>query len=287
MNTKSLIITLITVILAPVVGCILAGIERKLSAKLQHRVGPPIIQPFYDFVKLFNKETVVVNKYQNFYIVTYLIFIMASTVMFILGMDLLMILFVFTIANIALIMGAASTGSPYSRLGSKREVINMIVYEPILILFIGGIYIVSGSFRITGIEGLSMPLIAYMPLVFISMLIVMLIKFKKSPFDFSGSHEAHQELVRGIITEFSGPGLALMELAHWYEYIFLLGLMYLFLSTNIFAGIALAVFTYLFTILIDNISARVKWQWMLNRIWPVLNLLCIANVLCIFAINSL
>lgn len=287
MNTKSLVITLLTVILSPIIGCILAGIERKLSARLQHRVGPPLLQPLYDFVKLFSKETIVVNKYQNLYIVTYLIFIIATVVMFILGMDLLMILFVFTIANIALIMGAASTGSPYSRIGSKREIINMIVYEPVLILFIGGLYTASGSFRINAVNKLNMPLIAYMPLIFISMLIVMLIKFKKSPFDFSGSHEAHQELVRGITTEFSGPGLALIELAHWYEYIFLLGLMSLFLSTNIFTGIAIALFTYLFTIVVDNICARVKWQWMLNRIWPILNILCIANVLCIFALKSL
>lgn len=287
MSTKSLLITLVTVILSPIVGCLLAGIERKLSAKLQHRVGPPIIQPLYDFLKLFSKETIVVNQYQNVYAMAYLIFIVATVVMFVLGMDLLMILFVFTIANIALIVGAASTGSPFSRIGSKREIINMIVYEPILILFIGGLYTVSGSFRVSGIKNLNMPLIVYMPLVFLCMLFVMLIKFKKSPFDFSGSHEAHQELVRGIFTEFSGPGLALIELAHWYEYIFLLGLMFLFFSTNVFAGVALAVFTFLFTIVVDNISARVRWQWMLNRIWPLLNLLCIANILCIFALKSL
>jgi ech hydrogenase subunit B len=282
-----LIITVLTVILSPIIGCILAGVDRKLSARLQHRVGPPLLQPLYDLLKLLSKERIVVTRFQNLYVVNYLIFIVASVVMLILGMDLLMILFVFTIGNIALIVGAAATGSPYSKIGSKREVINMIVYEPILILFIAGVYIVTGSFRIFRLESFDGPLIVYLPLVFVSMLIIMLIKFKKSPFDFSGSHEAHQELVRGITTEFSGLGLALIELAHWYEYIFLLGLMFLFFTTNAFVGIGIVVFTFLFVILVDNITARVKWQWMLNLIWPILSGLCIANLLYLSVIKSL
>jgi ech hydrogenase subunit B len=282
---KSLIITILTVILAPIIGCIFTGIERKLSAKLQSRVGPPLLQPLYDLLKLFKKETIVVNHYQNLYALNYLAFITASLVMLVLGMDLLMILFVFTIANIALIIGAAATGSPFSKLGSKREIINMIVYEPILILFIAGVYLTTGSFRIFRVLSFDNPLILSMPLIFISMLIVMLIKFKKSPFDFSGSHEAHQELVRGVLTEFSGPGLALIELAHWYECVFLLGLMFLFFTPNIFAGAAIVLFTFLFVIVVDNVCARVKWQWMLRIVWPVLNVLCIGNLVYLFVLH--
>lgn len=282
---KSLLITVCTVIFAPIIGCLLTGVERKLSAKLQSRVGPPLLQPLYDFLKLFNKESIVVNRYQNLYLLNYLAFIVASLVMLILGMDLLMILFVFTIANIALIIGAAATGSPYSRLGSKREIINMIVYEPILVLFIAGVYLSTDSFRIFRILSFDKPLITSLPLIFISMLVIMLIKFKKSPFDFSGSHEAHQELVRGILTEFSGPGLALVELAHWYESVFLMGLMFLFFTTNIFAGAAVVLFTFLFVIIVDNICARVKWQWMLKIVWPILNVLSIGNLVYLFIVR--
>jgi ech hydrogenase subunit B len=284
---KSLIITVLTVILSPIIGCILAGVDRKLSARLQHRVGPPLLQPLYDLLKLLSKERIVVTRFQNLYVVNYLIFIVASVVMLILGMDLLMILFVFTIGNIALIVGAAATGSPYSKIGSKREVINMIVYEPILILFIAGVYIVTGSFRTFRIMSFDKPLIMYIPLIFIAMLIIMLIKFKKSPFDFSGSHEAHQELVRGIYTEFSGIGLALVELAHWYEYTLLLGLMFLFFANNVLGGLAIVIATLAFITLADSITARVKWQWMLKIVWPVLSGLCVVNLIYLFVVKSI
>lgn len=36
-------------ILAPVIGGLLSGVDRKISARMQRRVGPPIMQPFYDF----------------------------------------------------------------------------------------------------------------------------------------------------------------------------------------------------------------------------------------------
>ncbi len=280
---KNLGVVLLVVVLAPFLGCLASGVERKLSAKLQNRVGPPLLQPLYDVLKLFNKESFIVNRYQNIYVVAYLIFIIISLVMLVLQMDLLMILFVFTIANIALIVGASVTGSPYSKIGSKRETINLIVYEPVLVLYFVGMYIVTGSFGISKLKDLDKPLILYMPLIFISMLVVMLIKLKKSPFDYSGSHESHQELVRGITTEFSGPALALIEIAHWYEFVFLMALMFLFWSTNIFIGIVISILTFLFTIVVDNISARVNWQWMLKFIWPALNVLCIANVVYIFS----
>ena len=40
-------------------GMLLCGIDRKLVARMQKRVGPPILQPFYDFFKLCGKETIV------------------------------------------------------------------------------------------------------------------------------------------------------------------------------------------------------------------------------------
>ena len=42
-----------------VIGLLLCGIDRKAVARMQKRVGPPILQPFYDFFKLCGKETIV------------------------------------------------------------------------------------------------------------------------------------------------------------------------------------------------------------------------------------
>lgn len=286
MSTTEIILRLLLVlIVAPVVGCFFAGVDRKLSAKLQGRIGPKLRQPWYDFRKLMSKENLVVNRYQNLYILAYLIFIIVSLIMLFLEMDLLMIIFVYTVANVALILAAMSTGSPYSRIGAAREAISMLAYEPILVFYIVGMYMLTGSFKISQLNGANAPLILYLPLVFISMLFIMSIKFKKSPFDFSSSHHAHQELVKGMFTDFSGPTMGIIEFAHWYEYVFLSGLMFIFWKQNIIMGTILSLFTFFFVIIVDNITARLSWEWMLKVTWTVIVGLSVVNILFLYLNN--
>lgn len=282
---NSLIWFLIIIIISPVLGGFLAGLDRKLTARMQGRVGPSLMQPWYDLVKLFHKENVVVNKYQNLYIVSYFVFVVASLIMLALNMDFLMIIFVYTIANVSLIVGGMATGSPYSKIGSERETMAMLAYEPILVFYIVGIYMLTGSFSIAKLTTFSKPVLIYLPLIFLCMLFIMIIKFKKSPFDFSTSHHAHQELVKGMFTEFSGPALAVIELTHWYEYVFLLGMMFIFWKQNILAGLLIAGFTYIFVLIADNISARLSWEWMLKFCWTILIGLSIANILFLYLNN--
>ncbi|MFL0266657.1 respiratory chain complex I subunit 1 family protein [Candidatus Clostridium radicumherbarum] len=286
MSTTEIIVRILLVLIAaPVIGCFFAGVDRKLSAKLQGRIGPKLRQPWYDFRKLMSKENLVVNKYQNLYILFYLIFIIVSLIMLFLEMDLLMIIFVYTIANVALILAAMSTGSPYSRIGAAREAISMLAYEPILVFYIVGMYMLTGSFKISQLNGANAPLILYLPLVFISMLFIMSIKFKKSPFDFSSSHHAHQELVKGMFTDFSGPTMGIIEFAHWYEYVFLSGLMFIFWKQNFIMGTILSLFTFFFVIIIDNITARLSWEWMLKVTWTIIVGLSIVNILFLYLNN--
>ena len=61
---------------------------------------------------------------------------------------------------------------------------------------------------------------------------ILVFKMRKSPFDLSGSHHAHQEIVRGVTTEFSGRTLALIEIAHWYETAVVLGMVALFFASS-------------------------------------------------------
>lgn len=286
MSTTEIIVRILLVLIAaPVIGCFFAGVDRKLSAKLQGRIGPKLRQPWYDFRKLMSKENLVVNKYQNLYILFYLIFIIVSLIMLFLEMDLLMIIFVYTIANVALILAAMSTGSPYSRIGAAREAISMLAYEPILVFYIVGMYMLTGSFKISELNGANAPLILYLPLVFISMLFIMSIKFKKSPFDFSSSHHAHQELVKGMFTDFSGPTMGIIEFAHWYEYVFLSGLMFIFWKQNFIMGTILSLFTFFFVIIIDNITARLSWEWMLKVTWTIIVGLSIVNIVFLYLNN--
>jgi len=254
-------------VLAPVAGGLIAGIDRKITARMQGRVGPPILQPFYDVGKLFEKERVVVTTAQNFYVLAYLVFIALSGAIFFAGGDLLLTVFAFTLAHVFLVLGAYAVHSPYSHIGAERELIQVMAYEPMIILVVVGFYMVTGSFFVDAIAAATVPAIVYLPGIFIGFAAILTIKLRKSPFDISTSHHAHQEIVKGITTEFSGSTLAQIEIAHWYENIFLLGLVYLFFAWNpVIAIIAVAV-TYVAEIYIDNVTARVRWQAALKSGW--------------------
>ena len=79
MNTiLSILITLLAsvvfAIVATVLGCLLAGLDRKVTARMQGRVGPPLLQPYYDVRKLFCKENTAVTTAINSYVFWALIF---------------------------------------------------------------------------------------------------------------------------------------------------------------------------------------------------------------------
>lgn len=254
-------------ILAPLAGGLIAGIDRILTARMQGRVGPPILQPFYDVGKLFEKESVVVATAQNFYVIAYLAFIVLSGALFFAGGDLLLIIFAFTLAHVFLVLGAYAAHSPYSHIGAERELIQVMAYEPMIILAAVGLYMVGGSFYVSDIAASTTPAILYLPGVFLGLAVILTIKLRKSPFDISTSHHAHQEVVKGITTEFSGPTLGQIEIAHWYENIFLLGLVYLFFAWNPVIGIIAIAVTYVAEIFVDNVTARVRWQTALKSGW--------------------
>ncbi len=263
-TVKDILILVVTFIAAPFIGGLLNGIDRKITARMQNRQGPPILQPFYDVLKLFGKERIIVNSTQMVYVIGYFLFALASLAMLVLKQDLLMLIFIMAFANIALIMGAMSVRSPYSKIGAQREIIQMMAYEPVLLFMVVGVYITTGSFMIDSIFNLENPLLFNLPLVFLAFLYVLTIKLRKSPFDFSTSHHGHQELVKGLTTEFSGPQLAIIEVTHWYELVLLLGLISLFFAKPIWVGILISLACYFVEIVIDNISARVTWKWMLK-----------------------
>ncbi len=264
-------------ILAPIAGGLIAGIDRKITARMQGRVGPPLLQPFYDVGKLFEKERAVVTTAQNFYVLAYLIFIALSGALFFAGWDLLLIVFAFTLAHVFLVLGAYAVHSPYSHIGAERELIQVMAYEPMIILAAVGLYMVSGSFYVTEIAATTVPAILYLPGVFLGFAIILTIKLRKSPFDISTSHHAHQEIVKGITTEFSGSTLAQVEIAHWYENVFLLGFVFLFFAWNPVIGIIAVAVTYLAEIFVDNVTARARWQAALKSGW-LAALLGIANL---------
>jgi formate hydrogenlyase subunit 4 len=124
----------IYLIAAPLLGGLLAGVDRKLTARMQARQGPPLLQPFYDVIKLWNKETIVVRRSQNFYIFFFLLLMIFTGGLFFAGSDLLLVVFALTLAGIFLVLGAYKASSPYSFLGAERELIQMMAYEPMVLI---------------------------------------------------------------------------------------------------------------------------------------------------------
>jgi ech hydrogenase subunit B len=267
MELKTFFLIILAVVGAPIVGGLLSGLDRRITARVQGRFGPPILQPFYDVIKLLGKQKNIVNYWQIFCVHIYLISSMLCVVLFAMQSDLLMIFFVMTIGAVFMVMGALSVPSPYSQIGAQRELMQMLTYEPLLVIVFVSIFFVTGSFKIDDIVAYDRPLALVLPLMYIVLSFALTIKLRKSPFDISASHHAHQELVRGVLTEYSGPYLAIIEIAHWYEVVLILGICALFWTTSWFGMLVLLVLTYLAEILIDNVMTRMTWRWMLTYVW--------------------
>ena len=258
---------------APLLGGLLDGTDRIISARMQRRKGPSILQPFYDLGKLFSKELIAVNNVQFLLNLSYLVILVIAGALLFAGADLLMTLFILSTADMFLIMAASSDSSPYANMGASREMLQMMAYEPLTLLIAVGFYLTEGSFQVSAIIDAPVSAILWMPGLFVGFMYTAAIKLRKSPFDLSTSHHAHQEMVKGITTEMSGPALAIMNIAEYYELVLLLGIFCLFFINStwwswIVAVIACGLVFFIET-LWDNVSARVKWKSLLYSCWIV------------------
>lgn len=269
--TQRLIAMIAFVLLAPFVGGLLDGIDRKISARMQGRKGPGILQPFFDVAKLTKKQLLAVNRLQLLMVMSYFAFVVFSGALFFGGCDILMCFFALSTAAMFLLLASTSTHSPFSTLGSHRELVQMMAYEPMVLLTAVGFYLSTGTFKVYEIIQADHPAIFQASGFFLGFVFILTIKFRKSPFDLSTAHHAHQEVVKGVTTEMVGIEYALTEVSEWYENVFLLGIVGLFfVNSNPWSYlIALAAIAIVFfiEILIDNVSARVKWTMMLKMAW--------------------
>lgn len=273
MSMTNIIWALAYLLLAPFIGGLLEGIDRKISARMQRRVGPPILQPFYDVKKLLNKQIIVVNPAQSFLMITYLLMMILTGVVFFLGMDLLMCFFILSTSAAFLYFAAMVTNSPYSTLGASRELVQTVAYEPAVLLAAVGLYLATGTFFISDMIKTPLSPIVKLPGVFIAFVFCLTIKLRKSPFDTSASRHPHQELVKGLTTEMGARNLAFYTIAEWYEITFLMGVIALFIvNKNLLSYIGVIVvvaLVYFLEILVDNSSARMKWEKMLKMSWAI------------------
>lgn len=258
---NNLWIPIILIILAPFIGGLVYGFERIIKARMQRRIGPPLLQPFYDFLKLADKRKMIVHSAHAFLGIMHFVSLWFALGVLLLGGDLILVIFLHLLSTALLILAAYSTRSIFSHLGANRTAISILAYEPVLIIIAVSIFILTGSFDAAAAFQSEQPLLYKMPLAFIALLLVLPIKLKKSPFDVA---EAHQELTGGVELEFSGIFYEAVYTAKWLDYVFCYALVYLFAGNNMLLGAGLIVFTFFYLNALDNSTARVNYKQMLR-----------------------
>ena len=215
-------------------GLLYSGIFRKICARMQNRVGPPILQSFYDAIKLFGKENLShEGAGHGFFIwpivafasalVSALLIPIAGTVALNAG-DLLIIIYFLILSSAALYMAGFSSDNPYAIIGASRGFMQMIAYEApfILAILFPVFFYQSMSLSYFNQLQLSNGLLALQfPVAAFAFLVAVLGKVELAPFHIPA---AHQELVGGYYIEFSGFRLAMVELTHAVKTVALLAL---------------------------------------------------------------
>ena len=272
----------VVLLITPIAGALLTSFDRKLTARMQGRIGPSWLQPYYDLAKLFSKKPMALHRPQLIYATLHLIFMMMAVLLLAQGRDLLMVLFVQAFSMICLVLGGMSVRSPYSWIGSQRKIMQMLGVEPVFLLLILALYLQNNSFLGSALLAKNTPLLPTMPLMFLAFVCAIAIELEKSPFDLASSHHAHQEIVKGVTLEYSGPFLGIIEIAHFYEIAFFFGLMMAFWHTNIIIGLLVALVGLIAMVAMDNSFARLTPNWMLRFMWTVPLSMALANLIWIW-----
>ncbi|PIP19476.1 MAG: hypothetical protein COX41_02600, partial [Candidatus Omnitrophica bacterium CG23_combo_of_CG06-09_8_20_14_all_41_10] len=259
--------------------------DRKVSARLQWRIGPPWHQNFTDIIKLLGKEVIVPKGSQlTFLLSPYLGLIAAVLVATGLGRsiisplasfsgDLIVVLYLLTIPAVALIIGASASRNPLASVGASREMKLVLGYELPFILSIIALIIKSKGVIQIG------QVIIYQSifgsnffslsgaLAFLVIIFCMQAKLGLSPFEIS---EAEQEIMGGTLIEYSGLPLAVFKLTKAIMlYTLPLFVIILFFGRDLSSVFLIAKYLMLILIivLIKNTNPRLRIDQALKFFW--------------------
>lgn len=220
---SNIVAGLVNIVLVLLAAPLAQGLLRKLTARIQSRQGPPVLQPYFDLLKLLGKEDIEageIPRMQRFVSWLSLTSVLAVAALVPMGFgiamnlagDVLLLVYLLTLCSICTLLAGLAAGSTYSLVGISREMMTMITLEPLfaVAVIVGAIH--AHSLRLDAVLSGS----AYfgVPWSGILMLIIMLLAFQafvqRVPFDIA---EAETELMEGPLMEYSGPKLALFKYA--------------------------------------------------------------------------
>lgn len=289
-------------------GCLASWIDRKVTARVQWRVGPPLLQPLYDILKLLGKETMVPKGGSRIIflfspMIAFSAVVLVSTLLWRVMLapnitfvgDLIVVIYLLVIPSICLIVSGASSANPLASLGASREMKMVLSYELpfILALFVpviqsGGIISLGDLLRWQGMNhafGLSIS--GFLALVVA--IICMQAKLGLVPFD---NPEAEAEIIAGPYIEYSGPPLAVFKITHWMLlFVLPVFLIIMYLGGMTFSGIHIlwAILKYVvllvIIVLIRNTNPRLRIDQAMRFFWgPVLGLALISVILALLGV---
>ena len=217
---------------AGVVGGLLSWFDRKITARVQFRKGPPLLQPFYDFLKLLLvKETIIPARGAR---ITFLIapvlglfgataaaaFILLPLFNIQIGFegDVMVIFYLLTIPSLTYIVGALASANPLAAVGASREIKMIVSYELTFLLFFAAVILKADQTmrlnEIIQMQAQGTPFIGSISgiLLLIAGVFCTQAKLGMVPFDVA---EAETELSEGTFIEYSGTAFALVQLTRY------------------------------------------------------------------------
>ncbi|MDO9026259.1 MAG: NADH-quinone oxidoreductase subunit H [bacterium] len=214
---QSLVKMIIMVALLLFVSPLLEGVLRKFKALVHSRIGPPLLQPYWDILKLLGKDDV--RSPHSFLgplpaflglaaiLAAGLLVPLGNSAPFASG-DLFLFLYLISFASVCVMLAGMDSGSPYGFLGTAREMMTSFVVEPVLFIALITVAIKTHNFRFSDmaawqqISGTSLSTIISGLALFLGIQA----QLSKLPFDIP---EAEGELMGGTFAEMSGPTFAL------------------------------------------------------------------------------
>jgi NADH-quinone oxidoreductase subunit H len=284
-----------------VLGLVAGWLDRKVSARFQFRVGPPLFQNFNDFFKLLGKETMLVKEGVHWLFVaaplagaatlTLVAAAVGTALFFHQGFagDLIVVMYLLMFYSVTIVLGGASTGNVYSSLGAGREV-KLLLADELAFILVCLVPIVRSGYQlrlteILGYQSAHRMLLGSVSgaIAFVIGLLCIQAKMALAPFHIP---EAETEIVEGPFMEYSGPLLAFWKLNTFMMYVvfpFLLVLLFLGGFTWTGLGILWSVVKYLLIvvlmIIIKNTNPRLRMDTAIAFFWKYASPLALAAVI--------
>lgn len=264
-------------------------VERKSVALMQGRIGPPFLQPFYDFIKLLGKEMPRRTGVAGALLRAWPLLALASAAGSVALLpvlpayggfqgDLILLLALLEMPSVCMIAAGFSSRSIFSEIGSAREAVLSVSYNVVFLLAILSIAGSQHTFRLDAIAHLPASPLLWLGIA--AVLVCLPAKLHINPFSLPN---AEQEIYSGPMVEYAGPELAMWDLAHGLEWVAATGLVATlvapyanaaWLAAVLFVGICCAIVLLLSTVAAATariaMDKTVRFYWQCTLAFAVL-----------------